>query len=334
MKVQLIIPANTPPTGGNRITAERLQSALLAKGVHAQWSHLEAKVPEADVYHAFNAYNVGMELIRRGVNPEKLVVTWTGTDLWQAWIRDPGPIRRALAPIRAQAVFTDDARELLVRDAPEWASVVQVIPPAVDVDHFGPEGPSHPHSQFSCLVAGGVRAVKRTAWAIDLVEALRRASGTAIELWIAGPVRGQDEWEQVQEKAKTRPWVRMLGEIPIAEMPIWYRSANIVLNCSAVEGVSNALMEAMATAALVVVSNIAGNRYLVQDGKTGLVFDDVEDFVTKLLPIVRGDTYPAIRQAARQWILGRHSLSQEADAYWEIYRQRTACSELLGRCCP
>ncbi len=327
LDVQMLIPGDTPHTGGNQISAERVQEGLARIGITAQVARYDPlALPEARIYHAWNAVRVGVELVARGVPASSIVVTWTGTDLWQDWVNHSETIHQALEAVRVQVVFTEDARRLLLTRAPEWADRIEVIPPSVDVEAFSAYGlvALAPHPLI--LVAGGIRPVKRSAWAIDLVEALREATGTDIRLAIAGPVRERGEGERVVEKAAARPWVRLLGEVPKHEMGQWYRAATLVLNCSEVEGVSNALMEAMACGALVAATDIPGNRSLIEHERTGVLFGSVEEFVGRVKGYVNTPARGRpLRSRARQLILERHNLVKESAAYRALYERCIGC---------
>ncbi len=325
MQVGLIIPADTPPTGGNSISARRLQTGLQNEGISSVVELYHEHLTSFDVYHGWNANRVGVALVKAGVDPRRIVLTWTGTDLWQDWVQDYRPIAEALEPVGSQVVFTDDARDRILQDMPGWADRIHVVPPSVDEDVFRPEPASKDLPHPFVLLAGGVRPVKRSAWAVELVEAARNATGQDIHLAVAGPARHIGEWEMVRAHAKTRPWVHLLGEVPKEDMVAWYNSADVTLNTSAVEGVSNALMEALACGALVLCSNIAGNRYLVQDGVNGLLFESQSEFVAQLSRALQPDErMKAIRATARERILARHSLMREAQDYVELYQQSLA----------
>lgn len=320
MRIALVIPEDTPPTGGNSISARRMQQGLEEAGHEADVICYHVGLSDYDVYHAWNAVRVGGRLVEDGINPDQIIATWTGTDLWQDWVKNAGQEKRRLDPIRYQVTFTDDARSRILSDAPDWADRLVVIPPSVDVDHFTPDGEQvdvpHPY----ILVAGGVRPVKRSAWAIQLVEAYRQASQQDVHLAIAGPVREAGEWQRVQEAAEGKAWVHLPGDLPPDEMPKWYRAADVFLNTSEVEGVSNAIMEAMSSGALVLATDIQGNRALVQPGKTGILFADTEDFVAKLGEILHHpEATDVIRQAGRRQIVARHSIQHEAKRYERLY---------------
>ncbi len=330
MRIALIIPEDTPPTGGNTISARRMQQGLTQAGHEAEVIWYHAGLTGFDVYHAWNASRVGARLVEDGINPEQIVATWTGTDLWQDWVRDPVQLKRRIDAIRYQVTFTDDARERILADAPDWEDRLVVIPPSVDIEHFEPQGPTAESAHPLIMMAGGVRPVKRSAWAVDLVEQLREATGRDYHLAIAGPVRENGEWQRVLEKSEGRNWVHLLGDLSRDEMPLWYRGADVFLNTSEVEGVSNAIMEAMSCQALVLATNIQGNRALITPGRNGLLFDDAADFIGKMEQIFTNpEEASQIRAAARRQCVARHSIEHEARRYERLYED---CFSIRGCC--
>ncbi|WP_053960950.1 glycosyltransferase [Sulfobacillus thermosulfidooxidans] len=334
MKIGLIVPPDTPATGGNFVSAERLKLGLNRLGIDAQVERFHPHLGDYDVYHAWNAVQVGQRLLNQGIEPEKILVTWTGTDLWGDWAKDPGPIRETLSSLRHQVVFTPNARKRLLADAPQWENRVHVIPPSVDETIFCPADSSQKRDGPPLVViAGGIRPVKRSAWAIELVQTARQTLATDFQLAILGPVRDWKEWERVWQAAHDKPWVHVIGEVPKDQMGQWYQRATIVLNTSQIEGVSNALMEAMSCGALIVASNIHGNRYLIENGKTGLLFDTPEELIEAFrYALNHSKDADCIRKNARMRILSRHLPTQEAQAYAMIYRQIawSMCSKGCG----
>lgn len=321
MQIGLIIPQGTPPTGGNRITAFRLETTLRAHGISALIYEYGDDMPDLDIYHAFNAVQTGWSLVRDGVPAHRIVSTWTGTDLWQDWAVDAKAIQGGLKDVPYQVVFTADARDRLLEEAPQWQDRVVIVPPAVDTKVFSPGQDAVAKPYPFVLLAGGLRPVKRSAWAIKLVEQLREIHPD-IHLVIAGPVRDKTEAERVKEDAQGRPWVHLVGEIDKSEMPQWYRAAQIVINTSRIEGLSNALMEALSSGALVLATDIAGNRAVIDPGQDGELFRGDEDFVQKADLLLRGGpAIDAMRQAARDRMVARHSLGVECEQYMKLYQE-------------
>lgn len=57
-----------------------------------------------------------------------------------------------------------------------------------------------------------------------------------------------------------------------ADVSEWLAAADVFVNCSVREGLSNAIMEAMFSGLPVVASNVGGNSELVEHGESGLLF--------------------------------------------------------------
>lgn len=322
MRVGLIVPMHTPPTGGNLISAQRLQAGLTQLGISSTIESLHSSLPPYDIYHAWNAVQTGQALIQQGINPQKILITWTGTDVWGDWVDDSVAIRQHLHAIEHHVVFTPIIQRRLLQDAPEWAPRVQVIPPSVDETLFFPSAGKTSRDNLLIVMAGGIRSVKRNAWAITLVEQARQTLGLNLRLALLGPVRQEDEWRRVLNSTQDRPWVQVVGEVPKTGMADWYRQAGIVLNTSHIEGVSNALMEAMACGSLILATNIPGNRYLIDPQKTGLVFESDRDFVQAVGWVF---SHPIeveqLRHHARQRIVSQHRSQHEAQRYVTLYRE-------------
>ncbi|MDA8193537.1 MAG: glycosyltransferase [Thermaerobacter sp.] len=315
-----VIPRNTPTTGGNATSASRVASQLAAFGWTTTIIQEGAPLPPADLILAWNAVRVGERLIQNGVDPRSLVVVWTGTDLWENVEQDPGVLTR-LDAVACHIVFTDEARERLLQRAPDWADRIRVITPGVEEEMFRP-GRGIEVKPPMVLVAGGIRAVKRTHWAIELMDRVR-SRGLALDLWLVGPMREAAETEEVTKRAATRPWVRLWGEVPRSAMPSLYCQATVVLNTSTSEGVSNALMEAMACGAAVVATRIPGNTALIEERRTGWLFDDVDEFEAVLRQVVSRRSWRlAVGQAARRQMAMEHGAFLEAARYAHVFGQQ------------
>jgi len=88
------------------------------------------------------------------------------------------------------------------------------------------------------------------------------------------------------------------------------------------EGMSNTILEAMATGIPVIASNVGGNPELVIDGETGFLFptNDVESLVQKIKTYI---LYPELKQKhgynARKRVEEEFSLDQMVRRYEELY---------------
>jgi len=96
--------------------------------------------------------------------------------------------------------------------------------------------------------------------------------------------------------------VRFAGWIDYGRMPGVLSAASVVVLASESEGLSRALLEAMASERCVVASDIPASREVIGDGENGLLFGigNPADLATKLLTALGdGELRARLGQAAR-----------------------------------
>lgn len=91
------------------------------------------------------------------------------------------------------------------------------------------------------------------------------------------------------------------------------------------EGMSNALLEAMAAGSVPVVSKVSGNTDLVTDGETGIMYSPPRDAEALTAALTRAfdmtpDTRRAISDAAYHKIRDHFSIDAVADQYIDLYK--------------
>ncbi len=121
--------------------------------------------------------------------------------------------------------------------------------------------------------------------------------------------------------------VHLLGERGADEVHRLLAAADLFVLPSRAEGISNALLEAMATGLPMVASDIPGNRDVVSDGGDGLLVaagggEALSAALGRLLdePAQRA----ALGAAARRTVEGRFSLARTADRYLEVLGELVA----------
>jgi glycosyltransferase involved in cell wall biosynthesis len=105
-------------------------------------------------------------------------------------------------------------------------------------------------------------------------------------------------------------------------MTALYRQASVVLNTSRFEGgMANSLLEAMACSRPVLAADIEGNRSLVNDGVTGLLYRDTPEFLDKAKLLLDLALRQRLGNAGRRLVEERHSPGREAAAYLGLYEE-------------
>jgi glycosyltransferase involved in cell wall biosynthesis len=336
-RVALLTPFAFPSIRGNAVTVERIARGLRERGVTLRMWDLSALddaavAREVDAYqpsliHAFHAFRVGplaLRLARRAEIP--LVVTLTGTDANHD-LFDPerAPVvRRVLEGAGAITAFHDSIVARVAASLPDVGARLVVVPQAVRFDATEPfDLSAHwalPAARVLFLFPAGIRMVKRPLLPLPVFDRVV-AARPDIRLLYAGPVLDDAEGRALARELSGRPWARHLGAVPHAQMPSLLLQSDVVMNCSLSEGgMANSILEAFAQARAVLASDIAGNRALVQDDVTGLIFSDDRSLETAALRLgTDGALRARLGAAGRALVERRYPPSREVDGYAEVY---------------
>src|SRR3984893_2925678 len=289
----MLTPFAFPSPIGNAVTVERIASGLSTRGIEPRvWdlSALDAATVEREVcqwrptlvhaFHAFHAGPLGARVARLLGLP--LVVTLTGTDANHD-ISDArrGPaVREVLEDAAAITVFHSSVAALVSAARPELAARVVVIAPSVSFRPF--DGALPPRAGGPVILfPAGIRPVKRPLMPLGPLDAVA-ARHAGFELHYVGPLLDAEEGAKLFLGLAGRPWSRYLGAVPHVRMPALLRAADVVLNCSISEGgMPNSVLEALPLGRAVLASNIEGNRALIEDGVTGLLFSDATELAAQ-----------------------------------------------------
>jgi glycosyltransferase involved in cell wall biosynthesis len=112
------------------------------------------------------------------------------------------------------------------------------------------------------------------------------------------------------------------------------QQADIFVLPSRAEGISNALLEAMAAGLPAVVSQIPGNVDVIEHEKNGLHFtvDDPHSLADSLLTVLtQADLRGQLGRQARQRVENDFSLNYVADRYIALYQTLLADGETAVR---
>jgi L-malate glycosyltransferase len=326
------VPLDSPQ--GNAITVTRIAHALRARGLSVcvrgadADGRIEGMASPPAVVHAFHAYRtgpLGLSLAKACRAP--LVITLTGTDVSDD-LRDAERglvVREVLLGAAAITTFHDSVASEIVAVLPALAPRLAVVPQSVHFPALGP-GETAPviHGNPCLLFPAGVRPVKRPLLPLAPLDALlRRHPG--LRLWYAGPSLDPRETQRLERELAGRPWARYLGPLPHAAMPSLLTAADIVLNCSLSEGgMANAVLEAFALGRAVLASDIPGNRSVIEDGVTGLLFRSEAELAEKATRLAVDPTLrKRLGDAGRRLVESRYTPERETEGYLEVYARAT-----------
>jgi len=330
VKVLILTPTRLPDLTGNAMTAERLRFGLEKEGIKVEVirsdsPHLPSKLTafKPDIIHALHAKKSGltaMDCSRLQKIP--FLVTITGTDLYRDLLdSNRNDTSLVLEATGAVVVYSNLTLDRLKSELPNIPAKTRVINKAVHFNETSTKDISSP-KKAAFLLPSGIRPVKAPSFAIEPLEKLKKEF-PHISLTVAGPRLDDGEWELFSRKSKGKDWIRHFT-VSHDEMPDIYREADIVLNTSISEGLSNAVLEAMYFGRPVLASNCEGNMAAIENGKEGLLYKngDEEDFINKARLLLRD---PAVRlklgRNGKEKILHEHSLDGEINAHISLYKE-------------
>jgi len=352
MRVLILTPTALPSVTGNAITAERWRRSLVSKGldvkvlpagqVSAASLREEIDRFRPHLCHGHHALRSGWLLLHpdvRGTYGDiPFVVSPAGTDINGA-LDDREQRETVFSVCRLSRAIIAQGQGTLGRVKellPDLAGKVAQVPKAFmwlgNTDYDLRAACGWAREDFVFFMPAGIRPVKGNLECLRALEALR-ASRPKIRAVFAGPVLDVDYARRLErEIERLKDFACWIPEIPPAAMRSAYGGADVVLNHSSAEGLSNVLLEAIASGRPILASDIRGNRWTVlgdNGGPCGCLFQpgDAGDFVKQALrliddgPFREGLVRAGLAMAAR-W----PDPGTEADRLIDIYRKATGLS--------
>ena len=175
---------------------------------------------------------------------------------------------------------------------------------------------------MSVLMTGTLIWFKGHEYALQALALARRE--TPIQLRIIGSGPEMQRARYTARDLGIDHAVQMLGSCSPARVRDELRAADAFLLSSLSEGISNAVLEAMACGLPVVTTDCGGMPEVVRDGVEGRVVPvrDVQAMATALVELAREpERRRAMGAAARQRVLEAFDLARQADAFAKLYRR-------------
>jgi mannosyltransferase len=336
-QLQLIVPnlhrRYSGVTATNRMVAPRL-----AKLFRAAWLGSDAPdgIARMDAADFFKCWRRGTPLIwhaRRNDEmifgvllkalgwPLKLVFT-SAAQRHHSWLT-----RWLIRRMDAIIATSDLSASYLKRKA-------TVIPHGVDTDRYAPPADraaalaeAELPGRYAIGCFGRVRAQKGTDVFVDamcrLLPRYPDFSAVIVGAITADQTVFANDLKKRIAAAGLSSRIVMTGELPIEELPRWYRRLTIYAFTSRNEGFGLTLLEAMSSGAALVASRAGAAELVVEDGVTGVLTPpgDIDALVAALEPLLRDPAAAAAMGArARARVVAEFSLDTEASRIGEVYR--------------
>ncbi len=257
-----------------------------------------------DLAHAFFGFPTGW-LCYRSANKLPYIISLRGSDVPGEHARLKldykilGPVFGAIWKKAAALVAPSEGlKNRALKFLPSVA--IEVIPNGVELDRFSPTETTQKTEILRLLTVGRLSVTKRVEILIDAVEILHR-DGCELHFTIVGGGRMQQKLKQIVSEKKLGNIIELTGRIDAEVMSQVYRQNDIFISASMQEGMSNAMLEAMASGLPIITTRCEGVDELIAEN--GIIVNnadarEIADAVRKIAD--DWQTYKQMSIAARR----------------------------------
>jgi len=150
---------------------------------------------------------------------------------------------------------------------------IDVIPNGVDLEQFYLAETNQKSETLKLLTVGRLSVTKRVEILIDVAELLYR-QGCKLHLTIVGGGDLENNLRKMVLKKNLGDIVEITGRVESEKMPQLYRQNHIFISATIQEGMSNAMLEAMASGLPIVTTPCEGVKELIADN--GIVVEQAK----------------------------------------------------------
>jgi len=141
---------------------------------------------------------------------------------------------------------------------------IDIIPNGVDLEQFYPAETNQKTETLRLLTVGRLSVTKRVEILIDVAELLSR-QGCKLHLTIVGGGNLENNLRKMVLQKNLGNIIEITGRIESKKMPQLYRQNHIFISATIQEGMSNAMLEAIASGLPIVTTPCEGVKELIAD---------------------------------------------------------------------
>jgi glycosyltransferase involved in cell wall biosynthesis len=189
--------------------------------------------------------------------------------------------RKILSKAKAIIANAEGLADLSIKADP---FPVDIIPNGVDIEFFKPNPTAKKDSsQTEFLFVGRFHPQKNLHILLEQLSKLKQESSKPFKLHLVGSGPLEDDLKQHSLQLNLNENIQWHGWLNKEALRNLHQRANVFINPSHYEGLPNAVLEAMASGLIIVVSDIPGNHDLISGG-AGYVYDhrDTQDLYNNL----------------------------------------------------
>ncbi len=282
-----------------------------------------------DLTHSFFSVPCGfLSLLIKYKSGLPYIVSLRGSDV-PGYSDRFGKVYGVLTPIikhiwaKSSAVVSNSngLRELALRAKPDQK--VDIIYNGIDIDDFKPNQNLKSQDKFIItLGASRITARKGIKYLIMAISKLVQLH-PEILLKIMGEGDDKKNLSVLVDGLKLNQNVQFLGRIPREKTTAYYQEANLFVLPSLNEGMSNAMLEAMACGLPLIATDTGGTKELLTGGQNGLIvkMEDNEDLAEKIEKLILDKMLCEKMGQESRRRAEKLSWANIAQQYYELYKK-------------
>jgi len=200
---------------------------------------------------------------------------------------------------------------------------IDIIYNGTDVENFKPDDNRRNKEKF-IITLGGTRVTARKGinYLIEAVYGLHQKY-PQICVTVIGEGNEKENLENLSKKLGIKDKIIFLGRVEYNKINAYYQEASVFVLPSLNEGMSNAMLEALASGLPIIATDTGGTRELVSDGENGFIIKmkDSNDIANKIEVLIKDeDLRLKMAKKSREKAL-QLSWKNVAAKYYEIYKK-------------
>lgn len=231
------------------------------------------------------------------------------------WLR---PVRRLVLRKCCKIVANSSEMQKVAQSVDPVS--VQVIPNGVDVSSFYPANKKQDkgNSIFQFLYVGRFQPEKNLVFMVKQLAEVKKRSNPPFFINMVGDGPQRGELMHLVDTLGISEHIRWHGWVDSKALRNIYNMTDCFIMPSLYEGMSNAILEAMACGLPIIASRVGGNIDLVEDGQTGYLYDldDPTRFRNIILNVLENiDLTIQMGKNARKKICSKYHWGYVAEQY-------------------
>jgi glycosyltransferase involved in cell wall biosynthesis len=277
-----------------------------------------------DLVHAFFGLPTGW-LCYRTANRLPYIISLRGSDVpggharLQFEYKLLGPLlKRIWTDASVLVACSEGLKNRALRFLP--SANIDIIPNGIDLHKFHPASSRELSGELKLLTVGRLSVTKRFEMLVEAVEILSK-QGKNVRLTISGGGGLLDELKNLVEQKKLTDIINLAGRIESEKMPDVYRQHDIFVSASMQEGMSNAMLEAMASGLPIITTKCEGVEELISGNGVVVGTDSAEALAEAINNLAENKrAYNAMCALARRRA-ENFGWDKVADGYVKLYQQ-------------